>query len=197
LLIASYSLTSQNLTFAPIGVGDANFSNSEIQKYNMLSQYLKYEQARLIQLPDVRLMQQKGKLMFNFPDQLHTPILLEAHRIDESPEGFFGWSARIIKGGSGIAVFGINGNLRAAQLLVNGDYYEITPINSQYQIFRKRRLDLDAQVPTCPDMPKNITLSAPTCDYQPDYNTCPAVIDVLLVFTPEALQEARGNFYRL
>jgi Secretion system C-terminal sorting domain/Metallo-peptidase family M12 len=188
LLSASQGFT-QDLLFNSINVSEVNFSTTDGQRCNTLRQDPQFEAARLIQLPDIRLQQHKGVVTFHFPDQLHAPVRIEVQRIDESPEGYFGWSGKITKGGSGIAVFAMDGNRRAAMMVVDGQYYEIVPVNDQYQVLRRRNKTADLQSPVCPDLPMNTTLSPLDCDYSPDYNTCPAVIDVLLLYTPEAFAE--------
>jgi hypothetical protein len=117
-------------------------------------------------------------------------MIAEAHLISEDPTGAFIWSGKLTSSPApGYVSLVIKDGQTGGFIQVGPDFYEVSPVNTNYQFLIKRNNDYNSSH-GCASSPDS--LSSPyegpnDCDYLPDYNTCPALITVLLILTPEAV----------
>ncbi|MCC7465017.1 MAG: zinc-dependent metalloprotease [Saprospiraceae bacterium] len=121
----------------------------------------------------------------------------EATLISEDPSGAFMWSGKLTTSPDpGYVSFVIKDSQTAGFIQIGADFYEISPINSTYQLLAKRNNALRNAngCGTSPDSLSSPPEGPDDCDYFPEYNTCPALITVLLILTPEAVDIVK-NLY--
>lgn len=152
--------------------------------------------VKIISVQDVRTAQSNGYLTFQLPG-ISTSMTAEATLISEDITGAFIWSGKLTSSPApGYVTFVIKDGQTGGFIQVGPDFYEVSPISSNYQFLIKRNNDYDPSH-GCASSPDS--LSSPSegpndCEYLPDYNTCPALITVLLILTPEAVDIAK-NLY--
>ncbi len=154
--------------------------------------------VKVVSVQDVRTAQSDGVLTFQLPGT-STSITAEANLISEDETGAFIWSGKLTTSPApGYVSFVIKDGQTAGFIQVGPDFYEVTPIDSTYQFLLKRNNEYNASHRCANSLDSLSENSSPSgedkCDYFPDYNTCPALITVLLILTPEA-EEFVKNLY--
>jgi hypothetical protein len=144
---------------------------------------------------DVRNAQQNGQLYFTWPGTTET-VLIEAEMIRENPTDGFLWAGNIKVGGQGYVIFGIKDGLKFGLLNRNGADYELIPFGTTRQVLVNRSSSETNSCGVAPNvsLPDNITSTPPNLDCEGVYgnNVCPALINVLLVITPESEPKVSG-----
>lgn len=134
---------------------------------------------------DVRTAQSNGLLSFQLPGDTST-LYAEATLISDDTTSGFIWSGKLLNTPGYVSFVHYKGK-KAGFIQAGPAFYEITPLDSTYQFFVKRNtsyysgecgLNTDIEEPPPP--------TDASCQYFPEYNTCPALITVLLILTPEA-----------
>ncbi|HAD34179.1 MAG TPA: hypothetical protein DCF44_06735, partial [Chitinophagaceae bacterium] len=110
--------------------------------------------------------------------------------ISEDVTGAFIWSGKLTSSPApGYVSFVIKDGQTGGFIQVGPDFYEVSPISSTYQFLTKRNNDYNPShgCASSPDSLSSPPEGPDDCEYLPDYNTCPALITVLLILTPEAV----------
>jgi hypothetical protein len=162
-------------------------TSTESTRYTALQDADISKSVKIVSTSDIRISQPNDTIFFRLPGQSDT-IWAEASLISDDSISGFQWSGRLLNKIGYISLLYRNG-LTAGYIQVESDFYELMPMNTTYQFLVKRNND---QLKSCgmPDSiatPPDITFSE--CSYpsgSSDYNTCPALVSVLLVVTPEA-----------
>ncbi|HAD11115.1 MAG TPA: hypothetical protein DCF33_01630 [Saprospirales bacterium] len=145
--------------------------------------------VKIVSLQDVRTAQTNGTLTFQIPGS-STSMTAEATLISEDVTGAFIWSGKLTSSPApGYVSFVIKDGQTGGFIQVGPDFYEVSPISSTYQFLVKRNNDYNPShgCASSPDSLSSPPEGPDDCDYFPDYNTCPALITVLLILTPEAV----------
>lgn len=177
------------------------YQSSQIQwpsggyaRYQMLQNPGHSKEVKIVSTLDVRSAQSDGFLDFQLPGGMDV-LQAEATLItDDSTNGFI-WSGKLINAPGYVAFIHRQGKT-AGFIQVGKDFYEISPIDDDYQFLIKRNKDYtpsqDCAVPSSSQEPP--PPGPDDCDYFPAYNTCPTLITVLLILTPEA-KDSVENMY--
>lgn len=164
-------------------------------RFNALKNDPRNQNAKIVATSDVRLTQANGKLSFllpGLPDSLHA----EATLISDDASGFT-WSGKILNQPGYVSFLKLNG-LTSGFIQVGTHFYEILPMTSNYQFLVERKSGSEKGCGS-----PGVTTTPPPgpgpnyCTYPTDenaYNTCPALIYVLLVITPAAKTYILNNY---
>ena len=158
-----------------------------LARYQALQDPSLSKSVQIVSTLDVRNAQSNGFLAFQLPGS--TDVLqAEASIITDDPTTGFIWSEKLTNAPGGYVTFIYRDGKTAGFIQVGKDFYEISPINNSFQFLVKRNNDYAASgVCGASSSPQEPPPPGPdACDYEPDYNTCPALITVLLILTPEA-----------
>lgn len=169
------------------------YQSSQIQwpsggyaRYQTLQNPGHSKEVKIVSTLDVRSAQSDGFLDFQLPGGMDV-LQAEATLItDDSTNGFI-WSGKLINAPGYVAFIHRQGKT-AGFIQVGKDFYEISPIDDDYQFLIKRNNDYSPSNGCgVDDSPQEPPPPGPNdCSYAPEYNTCPALITVLLILTPEA-----------
>ena len=144
----------------------------------------------IVSTADIRTSQANDTILLPLPGSSDT-LIAEASLIsDDSLDGFL-WSGRLLNQ-PGYVSFLYRAGRVAGFLQTKGDFYELMPLDSNYQFWVERNNTelLPCGLPEVSPPPPDSSGPGPNaCDMPPGidtYNTCPALVSVLLVFTGEA-----------
>jgi hypothetical protein len=142
----------------------------------------------LISMEDVRNIQIGGIVTLDVPGT-GKRIFLEAEMIRDNQEEGFSWTGKIIGGGQGYAIFAEKDLEKYGLLSLDGTTYEIIPFGNSIQAFVRQTSS--GEVIECPEggsTSPNITVDPtdPQCEPTNTENTCSALINLLVIVTPEA-----------
>lgn len=152
-------------------------------RFATLQDTLHSKSVRLVSTLDVRTAQSNGTLTFVVPGTTDT-VRIEATLITDDTSGF-SWAGRLTNR-PGYAAFVTKNNKKSGFIQVSNRFYELIPLTDNYQAFIERN---NSNSPGCGNSSEdgNSLPPGPTiCRDTTTYNTCPAVITVLVIVTPEA-----------
>lgn len=179
-------LAGQTQLFTEYQPGQFQWPAGAYARYQYLLDPAFSKEVRIISTLDVRNAQSNGLISFLVPGT-QTMLAAEASLISDNPNSGFTWSGKILNAPGYIVLIHRQGQT-AGFVQIGPDFYEISPIDNNYQFLIKRKNDIPA-MNYCPvgegtqDPPPE-----PGCDYDPGTNFCPATITVLLILTPEAAE---------
>lgn len=189
-------LPAQSSFFTAHDPNAVNLSQADEARYQALLGNSFTSDVTIVSTPDLRDWQEDGRLVFLLPGSSDT-LIAEADLVDENDHVGFRWSGKLINA-PGYVNFDIREGVTGGYLMVGPDFYELIPVNTNYQFLVQRAKGVgegcgDTIVP-----PSDITPSPPDqCDYEPDYDDCPALITVLVIVTPEAEAELADTWHGL
>lgn len=130
---------------------------------------------------DVRDALSGDTLTFFLPGESDT-LLAHANQVDENNRIGFQWYGKLINA-SGYVMFNHKNGLTSGYILKGTDVYALLPIDSNFQFLIQQSSNPPENVCGIPEvlLPPDITGPTPDCEYTPGYNTCPAVITVLVI----------------
>jgi len=162
-----------------------------LTRYQKLQDTTFSKSVKIVSTEDVRTAQSNGLLSFQLPGDTST-LQVEASLISEDPTTAFIWSGKITSAPGGYVTFIYLDGKTAGFIHSGKDFYEISPIDSNHQFLVKRNNDYNGSggCETEEEEPPGDD----DCLYEPSDNTCPALITVLLILTPEA-QDSIENKY--
>lgn len=144
----------------------------------------------IVSTADIRTSHANDTILLQLPGSSDT-LIAEASLIsDDSLDGFL-WSGRLLNQ-PGYVSFLYRAGRVAGFLQTKGDFYELMPLDSNYQFWVERD---NTQPRPCgmpevsPPPPDSSGPGPNACDLPTGidtYNTCPALVSVLIVFTAEA-----------
>jgi hypothetical protein len=180
-------LSSQTQLFTEYQVGQFQWPAGAYARYQYLLDPDFSKEVRIISTLDVRSAQSNGLISFLVPGT-QTMLAAEASLISDDPNTGFTWSGKILNAPGYIVLIHRQGQT-AGFIQIGADYYEISPIDNNYQFLIKRKND-DPAMNHCPvgEGTQDPPPPEPGCDYDPGTNFCPAIITVLLILTPEAAE---------
>ncbi|MBL7774482.1 MAG: hypothetical protein JNK89_00680, partial [Saprospiraceae bacterium] len=181
LLITEYSLSQVQLS----AVDSARFQQVSDTSYST--------DARIISIADIRTVgEQSDTLLFILPSTADT-IIVEATQVEENNQIGFLWAGKLLNR-QGCFAYNRKENRTAGFLMCDGSLYEILPVDTNYQFFvkRSRLVAPDGCGVPAVTPPPNITLSPPSCP--PGYNTCPALVTVLVIVDEFAKAELENSW---
>lgn len=139
----------------------------------------------IVSTPDLRDWQEDGRLIFLLPGSSDT-LIAEADLVDENDHVGFRWSGKLLNA-PGYVNFDIREGLTGGYFLIGPNFYELIPADTNYQFLVQRAKGVEGLCDREFNPPSDLTFDPPDqCDYEPDYNDCPALITVLVIVTPEA-----------
>jgi hypothetical protein len=167
-------------------------SSQASTKYATLQDTNHSKSAKIVSTQDVRNVQSGGRLFFLLPGTNDT-LRAEATLITDDANGFT-WSGKLLNTPGYLSFVYQNGTVggfvQAAE-----HFYELIPLEGNYQAWIERNNDHRSECATVdPEAPTNLPPGPDYCDYLPTYNTCPALITVLFIVTPEAETWANAHY---
>lgn len=192
LAFAFEQLPAQTAFVTEYQPNQVGMATAQTNRYNLLQNDSRNQDIRIVSTADVRSKQVGGKLSFLLPglsDSLH----VEATLIRDDASGF-SWSGKILNKPGYASFLHLNG-LTSGFIQVSDHFYELMPMGASYQFLVERK----------PGAGKNCgnpgTVTSPP-DPGPDYctptgdayNTCPALVYMLLVITPAAKTYIESNY---
>ena len=156
-------------------------------RYANLTDTAYSQSVHIVSLADIRQTQPNDTVFFQLPGRLDT-LWAEATMVTDNPSDGFIWSGRLLNH-PGYLAFLIRNGLTAGFLQEAGDFYELTPLDSTYQFWTRRKHTALAGCGTPEDTTTYTEPPGPDYCSLPlgvdTFNTCPALISVLLVLTNE------------
>lgn len=157
-------------------------------RYTSLQDTAISKSVQIVATADIRTSQQNDTIFFWLPGDTDT-LWAEASLItDDSTKGFV-WSGKLLNQPGYMSVFYHNG-LVAGFIQTGGKFYELMPMDTFYQFFVERNNDvLRACGTPSSSTPPPDSIEPDKCKFPTGYNTyntCPALVSVLLVITEEA-----------
>ena len=157
-----------------------------LARYQALQAPALSKSVQIVSTVDVRNVQSNGILSFQLQGS-SSVLQAEASLITDDPTMGFIWSGKLTTAPGGYVSFIYRDGKTAGFIQIGKDFYEISPINNSYQFFVKRNNDYTpSQACAVASTPPEAPPGPNDCDYLPTYNTCPTLITVLLILTPEA-----------
>lgn len=193
LLMFVVTASSQKVLFTVRDLSVRELTQPSKKQLDALADPSFSEKVWLITAKDLREVVKGGFLTFYFPDG--NKIVIKASMITDNPQKGFVWSGNIVSGGNGYAVFRVKDNMKSAIISVDGTQYEMIPLDPDYQALVKKKADF-SENGCALELPPDITTDPldGDCEYTPDYNTCPALIDILIAVEPEAAVEIKQKY---
>lgn len=160
--------------------------------YNTLSNDPRNQSTKIVATADVRTKQVNDILSFVIPGG--DSLRVEATLVRDDASGF-SWSGKVLNKPGYASFLRLNG-FTSGFIQVGSRFYELMPMKTGYEFLVERKSGntkgcADPGVATNPD-------PGPGPDYCPPlanaYNTCPALINVLLVITPAAKTYILENY---
>ncbi len=157
-------------------------------RYDALQDTEVNKSVKIVSTADVRAGQWSDTISFRLPGRSDT-LLAEAMTItDDSLAGFI-WSGKLLNAPGYISLLYRN-NQTAGFVQIQEDFYELTPLDTTYQFLTERNNDeLKGCADTSSTLPPPDSVGPSYCNLPVNYdsyNTCPALVSVLLVVTPQA-----------
>jgi hypothetical protein len=170
-----------------------SLTTAETTKFNALVSQEGSQNVKLVSTSDVRNIQVNGRIRFLLPDIPGDTLVADAALISE--KNGYTWSATLADA-KGYATFIYQGGMTFGYIQYASSFYELLPLNTQYQTLVKRNIDPDKG---CADGSDDEGIIGPgsECDFPVTfnfYNTCPAVVSVLFVITNEAKNWITANY---
>ncbi|MCC6461573.1 MAG: T9SS type A sorting domain-containing protein, partial [Saprospiraceae bacterium] len=183
LTFLSISLPDQSSFFTEYSPNQIQFDSSSWAQYQALLDTTYSKSVKIVSVDDLRSTQSSGILVFQLPGSTDT-LVAEANSVDENERVQFSWWGQL-QNYQGYVYFNISDGLTSGYITKGKEFYEILPFDSLHQFFvqRNRAIGLEG-CGIAPDTnpPPDSTGPDPNqCDYDPDYNTCPALISVLVI----------------
>ncbi|MCC7504297.1 MAG: hypothetical protein IT259_03305 [Saprospiraceae bacterium] len=173
-----------------------NFSPAAENRYQSLANSAAVNALTIVSTTDPRAVLRDGRLAFQIPGAPDT-LLAQGPLIEENNRVGFRWSGTILNA-PGYVTFDVREGQTGGYIMAGSDYYELIPADSTYQfLVKKARAYSPCAIGEEPkfELPHDIT---PTpmdqCAYEPDYETCPALISILVLVTPSAQQELANSW---
>lgn len=164
-----------------------SMTTANTTRYTALQSDAQNQSVKIVATADVRSKQVDGKLTFLLPGLTDT-IHAEATLIRDDASGFV-WSGKITNKPGYVSFLKLNG-LTSGFIQVGYHFYELMPMGANYQFLVERAAGPakgcgTSGTSTGPSLP--IPPGPDYCTPSGDvYNTCPALIYMLLVITPAA-----------
>lgn len=152
-------------------------------RFAALQDTLHSKSVHLVSTLDVRTAQSNGALTFVIPGTTDT-INIEATLITDDTNGF-SWAGKLTNK-AGYAAFVIQNSQESGFIQVNEHFYELIPLTDAYQAFIERNNDNTAGCGNSTEEDNPLPPGPVICRDTETYNTCPAIITVLVIVTPEA-----------
>lgn len=194
LLLVPLFVHSQSAFFVEKTFSQAHFSAQDSAHYDWLQDTSFSTAVWIVSTADVRSLQQDGVLSFVMPGATDT-LLADAIRItDDSLHGFI-WSGQLLND-AGYVSFHYKDGKTFGFITKSDGFYDLIPATGglQFLVRRSQGGDAGCGIPPELDSLSDITIEpADKCQYEPDYNTCPAVISVLIIATPQAATYVNDN----
>jgi hypothetical protein len=190
-LFSSPDVSAQ--VFTVYNPGTVSLTSTESTKFNNLVSQEGSSNVKLVSTTDVRNIQIDGRVRFLLPDIPGDTLIADASLISE--RNGYTWSATLANG-KGYATFIYQSGLAFGYIHHTTGFYEILPINTQYQALVKRGASPNQGCADGSESPGTIGPDA-ACEYDLTfnfYNTCPAVVSVLFVITNEAKNWIIANY---
>lgn len=165
-------------------------------QYERVSSLAFSDFTQLISLGELKTHQKNGILEFSVPGYSNFTTSFSVEKIVDTPEDGFVWMGKSTSNSGGYAIFREKEGMKSALFEINNAQYEIIPLSTTHQALVKPKKNFE--IGGCDlQVPSDITTTDPTCEYQPNYNTCPALIDVLLVVDSTTAREVKANYGKL
>jgi len=171
-------------TYHPDSIG---MTTEQIARYAALQDTAICKSVRIIRTADFQSAQQSDTISFRLPGQPDT-LLSEASMVtDDSITGYL-WAGRLLNHLGYVSLVNRFG-LVAGFIQAGSSFYEIMPLDTVYQFLLERNNDSPkgCGIPAADEPPDSLGVSGPNkCIYPIEldlFNTCPAVVSVLLVLS--------------
>jgi len=167
-------------------VSQAQLSSSAMLRYVNLQDTNYSKDVKIVAVGDVRTLQQDGVLKFLFPGSLDTVVAV-ATQIEDNDRVGFTWNGQLLNE-LGYVSFNYKDGITSGFMFKGMDYYDLIPADStkQFLVQRSQKGAGCGVPPTINTLPDITTDPGDLCEPNNYYNTCPAVISVLVIVTPEA-----------
>jgi hypothetical protein len=152
--------------------------------------------VKIVSIADIRANQPNDTINFILPGISDT-LSAEASLITDDSTSGFQWSGKLLNIPGYLSILYHNG-LTAGFIQVQGGFYEFMPVDTNYQFLVKRNNNaikncgMPAESLPPPDSTGPFKCIYPTGNNP--YNTCPALVSVLLVITAEAKTWILDNY---
>ncbi|HNG88803.1 MAG TPA: T9SS type A sorting domain-containing protein [Saprospiraceae bacterium] len=186
LTLLTLPLTAQTPFLEVQSAAQAQFSTATLVRYAALLDTHFSKDVTIVSMGDVRDYQEDGILKFFWPGSTDT-VVAEAIQIEDDSRVGFTWNAKFVNEPGYLSLNYKNG--RTTGFMFKGtDFYELIPAENGKQFLVKRDKSgagcgVEPEVTTPPNLTEE---PGPNCPYEDSYNTCPAVISVLVIVTPQA-----------
>lgn len=172
------------------------FSPATTARYTALLDTNFSQEVTIVSMGDVRDFQQDGILKFFWPGSTDT-LVAEAIQIEDDSRVGFLWNAKFVNE-PGYMSLNYKDDRTTGFMFKGTDFYELIPAENGKQFLVKReKSGAGCGVEPESSTPPNVTDPPdPNCPYEESYNTCPALISVLVIVTPEAaalVESTYGN----
>lgn len=189
-------LLHAQLFFTAHNPNSVTFSPALQYRYQSLSNSAAVKELTIVSTADPRAALRDGQLSLQIPGSPDT-LLAQGNLIEENDHVGFRWSGTILNA-PGYVTFDVREGLTGGYMMVGQDYYEIIPADSTYQfLVKKARANNSCAIgeELKFELPHDITtMPYDLCEYGSDYETCPALISILVIVTPSAQQELANSW---
>lgn len=187
MVLVSNKLYAQTTFFTVYQPNQVAMTAAQSVRYNLLLNDTTISQLSIVSTADVRSFLANDTLVFQLPGQ-NTNVSAVAQRIEESAASGYTWSASLVNN-LGYLSFIYQNNQTFGFIQIGQDFYELYPMNENYEFLVKKDLnplvDCGMGDPPPPPGPDPIECDGLQAGFL-EYNTCPAVVSVLLVITQNA-----------
>lgn len=192
IFISPFSLWAQTQLFSAQTLEQANLSISAMNRYNALSALGANKSVNVVSSFDVRSENPFDTLYFTLPGSSEV-LMAEANLIEDHPTEGFTWSAQLLNKAGSMSLTWRSGQV-FGYIQAEANYWEVLPTDGTFQFLVETHYSNapcgDIQAATPPSGNTVIPPPGPEdCSFSSNvlpYNTCEAIIYVLVVVTPEA-----------
>ena len=164
------------------------------ERYEALSDTNYSVGVKFVEVGDLRDIQNDGLLRFTLPGGTDT-LTASTEMVEEFPNGDFSWAGKTQDSLEEQIFLTKVGDKWGGIYFGGHSVFEVTHLDSTVYAFVERK---NTGEPICPgpeiSTPWDVTVEPTNPECTEDYNTCPAMISILIIMTPEAKQEVLAKF---
>lgn len=192
-LLLPFGSLSQTLLITEYSSAQVQLTATDSARFQQVSDTAYSTDARIVSIADIRTSAQQNDTLHLILPGASDTIFVAATQVEENTQLGFLWAGKLLNH-QGYFAYNRKENLTAGFLMCDGSLYEILPVDTNYQFFVKRSKLVAPEGCGVPGVtpPPGITLEPPACP--PDYNTCPALVTVLVIVDEFAKAELENSW---
>ena len=198
-LLLPFFTKAQTQLFTETTPGALSLTTAELMRYNALAADTTHtSEIRVVQLSNPTTLFASDTMLFTLPDRSDTLSAVAVYVQNGPDTNSFVLTGRFLNQPGYFSLTRRSGDHYVGFFQVDQDFYELVPAKNDWQYLLKRSPASNLAAGCgMPEVENTNPIEPEDCTISPEmslYNTCPAVIIVLLAITPEAKDWIETNY---